>query len=154
MVLFYVMEQSGNVLIPVVDDDMELIETSDIDRFADIDYDARSKLVSERLKLLLEKYLPNNEFDPIFIIESQDKMLVYWKFMPPVFDEFDAQYRNDGLISHISFSPDVEKLPIAFTAISPKGVKSIVVRMAVAESALRRGILGVKFTKILELNEV
>jgi len=151
---FYVMEQSGNVLIPAVDDDMEIIETSDVDRFVDIDFDARSKFVSERLKLLLEKYLPRYEFVPVFIIESEDKILNYWKFMPPAFDGYNAQYRNDGLISHISFMPDVEKLPIAFTAISPKGVKSIVVRMAVAESALRRGILGVKFTKILELNEV
>jgi len=43
--------------------------------------------------------------------------------------------------------------PIMFTARSPKSIRSIVVRMAVAESALRRGILGVKFIKVLALKE-
>jgi hypothetical protein len=75
---------------------------------------------------------------------------VFWRFRPLLYEDYQAAYRNDGIVSRLSFP--ISNAPIVFTARSPRGIRSVVVRMAVAESALRRGILGVKFTKILDLS--
>ena len=94
-------------------------------------------------------FMPTYEFDSVpvvFLSADRVDLAVYWKFDPPVFECFDAAYRNDGFISLIKFKGN--KQPLIFTAVSPKGMRSIVIHMAVAESALRRSILGLKLTKL------
>jgi hypothetical protein len=150
----YVMEPADVILLPTVPkcDEAEVVMTSDLSRFRDIDYETRSELISERLKLLLEQYLPEYDFEPVVYFDrDKEEHIVFWEFKPPLYEDFQAVYRNDGIISHISFP--IVNAPIVFTVRSPKKVRSIVVRMAVAESVLRRGIFGVKFTKILDLAE-
>ena len=148
---YLVMEPVGNTLLPTVSGgkNNEVVIASNLSRFDNIDYDARSELISERLKLLLEKYLPKYDFQPVVYLDTaKDNQMIFWRFGPPTYDGFDAEFRNDWLVSHITFMDD--RYPIAFTARSPRGVRSIVVRLAVAESALRRCILGVKFTKVTD----
>lgn len=142
------MEAVGNVLLPSIRKGAEVVITSDLSRFCEIDYDARSELISERLKLLMELYMPKYEFEPVVYLEPvKDDQLIFWRFQPMYYADYQAVYRNDGIVSHITFLDDCT--PIVFTVRSPKGVRSIAVRMAVAESVLRRSILGLKFTKIL-----
>ena len=74
----------------------------------------------------------------VYYDKDKDEQTIYWRFKPPHYEDYQADYRNDGSVSHISLS--VGDAPIVFTARSPKGIRSIVVRMAVAESALRRPI--------------
>ncbi|MCL2153893.1 MAG: pentapeptide repeat-containing protein [Oscillospiraceae bacterium] len=148
---YYVMEPSGSALLPIMPkgDDMEVIFIADTGRFKEIDFDARSEIISDRLKMLMELFMPKYDFEPIIFSDTdKEGQMVFWRFKPPYFEDFKAVYRNDGIISRISYP--ITNAPIVFAARSPKGVRSIVVRMAVAESAVRRGILGVKFTKIVD----
>jgi glucan biosynthesis protein len=143
------MEPIGNVQLPIAQkgDDNDLVIASELDKYREIDYDARSELISERLKLLLEMFMSRYDFQPVVYLDTvKQAQLVYWRFKPSLFEAFEANYRNDGIVSSISF-PD-SNVPNLFTVKSPKAVRSIVVVMAVAESALRRGILGLKFTRI------
>jgi hypothetical protein len=148
---YYVMEPLENISLPTAPkgENVEIVNASGLSRFSEIDYDSRSELISERLKLLMGLYIPKYNFIPVIYLDSEkEEQLVFWRFRPPFYEDYQADYRNDGIVSHISF-PNYDA-PIVFTARSPKGIRSIIVRMAVAESALRRCILGLKFTKVTE----
>jgi len=148
---YFVMEPLGNTLLPTAPKggDAEVIVTSNLSRFEEIDYDARSELISDRLKLLMEMYMPKYDFSPVVYLDTaKEEQMVFWRFRPPQYDDYEASYRNDGTVSHIAFRDD--RYPIAFTARSPRGKRSIIVRLAVAESALRRCILGLKFTRVTD----
>ena len=145
------MEPVGNTLLPkqTSGNNSEVVITSNLSRFDNIDYDMRSELISDRLKRLMEMYMPKYDFHPVVYLDTaKDEQMIFWRFRPPTYDDFDAEFRNDGIVSHITFRDD--RYPIVFTARSPRGVRSIVVRLAVAESTLRRCILGVKFTKVTD----
>ena len=147
--LYYVMEPMDGILLPAASksEKAEVIVASALSRFYEIDYDARSNLISERLKLIMERYMPKYDFKPVVYVDSpKNEQLVFWRFKPAPYDDCLADFRSDGIVSRISFP---EKLgPLVFTIWSHKGVHSIVVRLAVAESILRRCIFGVKFTRV------
>lgn len=145
---YFVMEPLDGTRLPSVKEDVVMI--SDIGRLHGIDYDARNELISDRLKLLIGLYMPKHRFSPVaFLDTDKSEQAIFWRFRPEPYSNYQAIYRNDGIVSHIAF-PDTGA-PITFTAKSPKGIRSIVVRLAVAESILRRGILGLKLTKLHEL---
>ena len=145
---YYAMESIGKVELLTLPKNTEIIATAKQSQFDEVDYDAQRELISDRLKQLMVIYLPKYEFTPVVIINNEkEEQTEYWKFKPSLLEEYQAQYRNDGIVSHISF-PD-EHIPPAFTVRSPKRIDTIAVEMAIAESALRRNILGLKFTKIL-----
>jgi len=147
--LYYVMEPLEGILLPIAskDEEMEIIALSDLSRFSEVDYDARSGLISERLKLIMEMYLPKYDFKPVVYLDApKQEQLTFWKFRPAFYGDYQADYRSDGIVSHILFPNN--RAPFVFTARSPKGVRSMVVRLAVAESIIRRCILGVKFTRV------
>jgi len=145
------MEPLGNMLLPAApnSENAGIVMASDLNRFNEFDYDARSELISERLKSLMELYMPKYDFKPVIYWDTAKKeQAIFWRFRPPFYEEYQATYRNDGIVSYISLPNN--SAPIVFTARSPKGIQSIVVRMAVAESALHRSILGLKFTRLPE----
>ena len=149
--LYFVMEPLERIALPLAskDDEMEIIAVSDLNRFNEVDYDVRSGLISERLKLPMERYLPKYDFKPVVYLDAQkQEQLAFWKFRPTFYGDYQAEYRSDGIVSRILFPNN--RAPFVFTARSPKGVRSLVVRLAVAESILRRCILGVKFTRVSE----
>jgi hypothetical protein len=144
---YYTMESNANIQLPVVPkgEKSEVILTTDIQRFRSIDYDMRNQLISERLKNLMSQFLLNYDFVPFIFLDSDTRdSLVFWRFRPPIYKGVEATFRNDGIVSSIEFGRESDA-PIAFTVKSRRGVRSIVVRVAVAESALRRSILGVDF---------
>lgn len=104
-----------------------------------IDYIAEENLISDRLKNLIEMYLPKLEYESV----KKDKK-TFWKFNPPVYEGCSVEY-NNGTISKILFISNT--IPLAFTICSPEK-KYVMVRLAMAESILRRGILGLKFTRM------
>jgi hypothetical protein len=147
---YYAMVSNASILLPVVSsgENSDAILTTNLHRFSDIDYDMRNELISERLKNLMNKFLTRYDFLPFFFVDTDTReSLVFWRFRPPVYEGFDATFRNDGIVSHIAFDR-FDDVPIAFTVKSPRGVRSIVVRLAVAESALRRSIFGVDFLRV------
>ncbi|MCL1809045.1 MAG: pentapeptide repeat-containing protein [Clostridiales bacterium] len=145
----YVMEMDGGAYLPKVPkgEDTVIVNVSGSGLLNKIDYDTRSEVISDRLKLLLEQYLPEYIFVPIVYYDAaKTEQTIFWRFKPPLCEDIQAVYRNDGVVSHISYP--ITNAPIVFSMRSPKGIRSIVCRMAVAESVLRRSILGLKFTKI------
>jgi len=151
---YYVMEALGNVLLPSVPkgSNAEVVKASDLGRFSEVDYDSRNEIISDRLKLLLERFMPRFDFQPVVYLDTEkQEQAVFWRFRPSEYELFQGTFRSDGIVSHISFPNN--DAPIIFTARSPKGVRSILVRMAVAESTLRRCILGLKFTNVGDTND-
>jgi len=143
------MEPVGNTLLPTPPKgtSTDVVLATDLIRFSEIDYDERSELISDELKLLMEMYLPRYDFKPVvYLGKEKDERIIFWHFRPPVYEDFQAMFRSDGIVSSIEFANT--NAPIVFTVRSPKGKRSIVVRLAVAESALRRSIFGVKFTQV------
>ena len=154
MIHYFVIETLENIALPPIPkgEGKAVILTPQITHFNEVDYDARNQIVSERFKRLLEMFVPKYIFIPIvYLTEDRDRQSVYWRFNPPTFEAYKGKYRNDGIISHIAFN--TRPLPILFTTKSPKGIRSIVVRKTIAESTLRRGIHGLKFTHIQNLIE-
>jgi hypothetical protein len=147
--LYYVMEPLEHTLLPAAPKggNTEVVRTSDMSCFSEIDYDARSELISGRLKLLMERYMSKYDFQPVVFLDTEKaEQAVFWRFRPPVYGDCQTAYRSDGIVSHISGLDN--NAPSVFTALSPKGIRLIVVRLAVAESVLRRGILGLRFTRV------
>jgi len=127
----------------------EIRETSDLGAFYGIDFAARDGLISERLKLLMERYMPKYSFVPVVFLDTKkQEQIGFWRFSPPILSpaHYQADYRNTGVISHISVTR--ENAPTVFSVRSPKGAWSVVVHVSVAESMLRRGILGLKLTRL------
>ncbi|MCL1809938.1 MAG: hypothetical protein FWG42_09285 [Clostridiales bacterium] len=149
--IYYVMEPPDENPLPQApkDEKMGAVETSDIDRLGRIDYDARSGLISDRLKLLMEKFSLKSDFVPVvYWSKEKQERAVFWRFCPPDYHNFKAIFRNDGIVSHISHLGN--DAPIVFTVRSPSGERSVVTRLAVVESALLRSIFGLKFTRVSE----
>jgi len=149
--LYYVMEPVDGILLPQASksDEAEVIATSDLNRFSAIDYDLRSNLISERLKLVMEQYLPKYDFQPVVYVDSpKNELMIFWRFKPAYYEDCQADFKGNGTVSHLSFPEKIG--PLVFTVRSHKGVPSTVVRLAVAESILRRCIFGVRFTRVSE----
>ena len=127
----------------------EIRQTSDLGALYGIDFAARDGLISERLKLLMERYMPKYRFTPVVFLDvKKQEQIGFWRFAPPILAPalYRADYRNNGVISHISVTR--ENAPPVFSVRAPNGVWSVVVHVAVAESMLRRGILGLKLTRL------
>ena len=151
MMRYYVMESHENKSLTVApkNKSTDVVIAPNFKNIDNVDYDYRNSLISDKLHTLLSSFLLRFNFESVIYSSSDgSEHAIFWKFNPPIYTDCQASYRNDGIVSHIAFTND--RAPIAFTTCSPKGVRSIVVRMAVAESALRRGILGLKFTKVTD----
>jgi len=127
----------------------EIRQTSDLSALYGLDFAARDGLISERLKLLIERYMPKYHFAPVVFLDTKkQEQIGFWRFSPPVLSpaHYQADYRNNGVISRITVTR--ENAPTVFSVRSPNGVWSVVVHVAVAESMLRRGIFGLKLTRL------
>ena len=114
-----------------------------------IDYFSRNALISDNLKKLIEVFMPGYSFELAAYQDSSKPVVTpLWIFNPPVCSDFEAVYKTDGHVSHIAFTNT--DTPRIFIAKSPKGIRSIIIHLAVAESMLRRSICGLKLTRILE----
>lgn len=127
----------------------EIREMPDLSGFYGVDFIARDGLISERLKLLIEKYMPKYYFTPVVFMDTKrQEQIGFWRCYPPFLasDHYRADFRNTGVISNITVTG--ENAPKIFSARSPKGVWSVVIHAAVAESILRRNIFGLKLTQL------
>jgi len=98
----------------------EIRETSDLSAFYGIDFAARDGLISERLKLLMERYMPKYRFTPVVFLDTKkQEQIGFWRFSPPILSPayYQADYRNTGVISHISVTH--ENAPVVFSVLSP-----------------------------------
>ena len=125
-----------------------LLESSDISKLLKFDYIHKDSLVSERVKLLFESYLPHNKWIMNGYVDTEKGMQkVFWQMdLFECVQHRETVFRNDGLIKKISFGDD--NPPVIFKVKSPRGVISDIVHISVAESLLRRKYLGLKLTRL------
>ncbi len=98
-------------------------------------------LVSDRVKGLLEQYLPSMDFVPC-MLEGEEKP-GYWAFAPKEQGAENARFGPDGSV--LAVRP-LGLVPI-FTVPNYKKV-SYVINLALAESLLRRGFLNLGLERI------
>lgn len=85
---YFLLKQSGNISIPRTKDNKHdepsiriMQDISQLDRF---DYLAAESLVSDRMKLLLEQYLLDSEWQPCAFVEPSKKLQKIFWFLPPL----------------------------------------------------------------------
>lgn len=98
-------------------------------------------LISNRLKELIEMYLPSMEFGPC-ILEGGDGPEL-WTLQVKEADTSQALYRPDGSVSAVS---PMGRIPI-FMVPNYKKI-SYIVNLALAESILRRGFVNLGLERI------
>lgn len=101
-------------------------------------------LISNRLKELLEQFLPSMDFTPC-VLEGEGVPLL-WSFQPVTAQEEGAQFREDGSVSAVR---PMGLMPL-FMVPNYKKV-SYVINLALAESLLRRGYLNLELDRIRTL---
>jgi len=146
---YFVMEQldnAPNIPLPITTEVQKIANLIKIDG---IDYFSRYGLISDNLKKLIEKFMPGYNFELAVYMDSENPdVTALWIFNPPAYSDFEVAFRTDGHVSHIT--PANDDIPRIFMVKSPKGIRSIIIHLAVAESMLRRNIYGLKLTRILE----
>ncbi|MBY0023080.1 hypothetical protein J2W97_004624 [Paenibacillus jamilae] len=106
-------------------------------------------LVSDRMKVLLEKYMPELKWKAAILTDFQQaRQEVYWVLRPPMVDCLSAQterYPNGTLKRLILRQGEIE--PPVFRIeglIEPH----IYIHLAVAESLLRRSFTGIRVQRV------
>jgi uncharacterized protein YjbI with pentapeptide repeats len=145
---YFVMEQLDNTPNIPPPKTTEVQKITNLMNINGIDYFSRYCLISDNLKKLIEIFMPGFIFELASYLDfvKQD-VTTLWIFNPPVLSNIEAAYRADGHVSHIT---PTEDMPRIFMVKSPKGIRSIIIHLAVAESMLRRNIYGLKLTRILQ----
>lgn len=152
---YFLLKQSGNISIPRTKDNKHdepsiriMQDISQLDRF---DYLAAESLVSDRMKLLLEQYLLDSEWQPCAFVEPSKKLQKIFWFLPPLsyFPEQVTTAPNGTVCSiHVKKGDFCKKSPGIFRIPNPKGTPSVIVHLSVAESILRRGLCGLELVRL------
>ena len=114
------------------------------------DYIAAESLVSDRVKLLLEQYLPEQEWQTCAFVDPQKQEQETFWFLPPIsYVPEDVGFAN-GLPCSVTVNNDdfAEKSSGIFYIPNPKGTPFVIVHLSVAESILRRGFCGLLLERL------
>ena len=146
---YFVMEQLDNVPSIPSPKITEVQKISNLMSINGIDYFSRYGLISDSLKKLMEIFMPGYNFELAAYLDSAKPVVTaLWILNPQICSDFEAVYRTDGHVSHLALTG--ADTPRIFIVKSPKGIRSLIIHLAVAESMLRRNICGLKLTRILE----
>ena len=123
-------------------------DISSLDRF---DYISAETLLSDRLKLLFEQYLIDQDWKPCVFIDQEKKLQKTFWFLPPLpYQPSRIIYASNGLPAYVYIeeSDFARKSPGIFRIRSHKGPHTVIVHLSVAESILRRGICGLELVRL------
>ena len=149
---YFVMEQIEYIKMPTVKiaetKDSVTYKTNRITELKNFDYIYKGHLVSDDAKQLLEMFLPHNEWFLHGYVDSEKNTIAsFWRLDAAEYVPGEGTvFRPDGLVQELRLSD--EQSPAVCKVKSPKGTVSLIAHLAVAESMLRRGIMGIKFTRI------
>ena len=147
---YFLMEEPEKIWNLPLGEGKEAAEVKSLEALQRADYVIQSnhdRLVSGSLKQLIEAYYPKIACKPVFYKDSAGGgMAAYWNIEPPAVDGSHFTFGSNGAVSGIS-SNDFDA-PHIFCVASEKGARSIVAHLALVESMLRRGIQGVKLTRL------
>ena len=145
---YFLLKQLGTVSIPR-EKKREPGESSvrvmeNIASLRNFDYIAAESLVSDRVKLLLEQYLPEQEWQTCAFVDPQKQEQETFWFLPPIsYVPEDISFAN-GLPCSVTINDEdfAEKSSGIFYIPNPKGTPFVIVHLSVAERILRRGFFG------------
>lgn len=124
-----------------------ICKSDDIQELHGVDFLEREGLASDRLKLLLEAYLVQKDWRAcIFVNPGKAGAETFWFLDPEEYTPAQTGLDPASILTKLYFS-DTE-IPRIFTVKPEKGVKSLVLHLSVAESILRRGILGLRMVPL------
>ncbi len=164
---YFIIKQSGTISIPgeprsetqtpdaskpaVSSPEISIRAIDDIAALDRFDFIAADTLISDRLKMLLEQYLPAQTWKPcVFINPSRKLQKTFWYLPPLPYQPEQIIYGTNGIPSAISVSRQdfARKSPGIFRIRSHKGPYVVIVHLSVAESILRRGICGLELVRL------
>lgn len=155
---YFLLKQSGTVSIPKA----SVSEASDplapsvrvmdhVDPLDKFDYISREHLISDRLKLLLELYLPRQAWRACVFIDSQRKEQKTFWFLPALaYRPQQVTAASNGMPAavYVKEQDFAKKAPGILRVRSPKGMVYYLLHLSVAESILRRGICGLELVRL------
>lgn len=114
----------------------------------------RYHLISEKLKKVCAMYNKNQKWMPVVLIDQYKKCHIYWFWQAAVVDCISKKtvYSFDRTVETLAINTNVLKRENNFT-VKTDLEKMIVVRLDLAESILRRELIGLKLNKVLTLEE-
>ncbi len=115
------------------------------------DYIASEAFVSDRLKQLIEQYLPEQDWQPCFFVDiSKKAQKTFWRLprLPYAPERIASAPNGTPLAIYVKESDFAFKSPGIFRIRSPKGTPYTIVHLSVAESILRRGICGLSLQRL------
>lgn len=107
-------------------------------------------LISDAVKQLVEKYVPNMPFKAVVLTDMPKLMqTLYWLVIPPKVRCLSAQteFHLDGTLKKLVID---EQLAAPYSFFQIEGIKEqfVVVNIELAESILRRDFRGIRLQKI------
>lgn len=154
---YFLLKQSGTITIPkdprpkdAQPEEPSVRIMQNVTALDSFDYIAQDHLVSDRLKQLLEQYLPEQDWCPcVFVDTKKQEMRTFW-FMPdlPYVPQSVAAASN-GIPTavYVDARDFAGKAPGILHIRNGKGAGFLVVHLCVAESILRRGICGLEVVR-------
>ena len=152
---YFLLRQSGTIQVPQEKNrqagkpSIRIMEDiSSLDKF---DYLSAEALVSDRMKLLLEQYLLEQEWQPCAFVDPQKKAEKTFWFLPPLsYQPEQVTYASNGLPCAVCVKQEdfANKSPGISCLQNPKRSPLVLVHLSVAESILRRGYCGLELQRI------
>lgn len=157
---YFMIRQSGTITIPKAPaTESNLPENPSVRTMENLmlldkfDYLANEHLLSDRLKQVIEQYLPEQLWRPCVFIHPQKKEQKTFWFLPPLpYQPKQVTFAPNGLPAAVFIEKQdfAKKAPGILRIRSPKGAVSVIVHLSVAESILRRGICGLELVRLAE----
>lgn len=159
---YFMIKQTGTIVIPKEESfasfaasstEISIRPMADLSQLDRFDYIASETLISDRLKLLFEQYLIEQDWKPCVFIDQERKLQKTFWFLPSLpYQPRKIIYASNGLPAaiYIEESDFAKKSPGIFRIRCRKGPHTVIVHLSVAESMLRRGICGLEFVRLVE----
>lgn len=146
---YYVMEQIQKLPSmekEIVEDlDATIYKVHDLRKLKSLDYIKSMDIISNRFKQLLDLFLPERAWRPcVFVDTEKVEQEAFWHLSIEDYMPEEVEFHNDGFIFKIKVSMDTPRI---FRLKHKRGT-FIIVHVSIAESVLRRNILGLEFMPI------
>lgn len=148
---YFLFKQAGQFMLDGKEvsgtEEATLCKANDITQVRGMDYIAHGGLVSDRLKLLLESFLPKNIWRPyIFMDMAKGEQEAFWYLELETYVPGQLELNATGYPCKMQV--DIETVPRIFKIAAKNGATFIIAHLSVAESMMRRGIVGLELVPV------
>lgn len=151
---YFLLRQSGSIQIPKekrhLKGEPSIRIMENVASLEQFDYLAAEALISNRLKLLFEQYLLEQDWQPCSFVEPQKEAEKTFWFLPPLsYQPEQVTFASNGLPCSVLVKEEdiAGKSPGIFYLPNPKGSPFVIIHLSVAESILRCGYCGLELNR-------